>query len=113
MNEFWKAANTVVSIERPDVECRLYYNDEELLYTTKAPAVETDETFIVITEEQFEKYRPGYGTIVNGKLLQRKKLARNLKQLERVEDGEYRTVKDNMVFVNYEGDQYSEIKNYD
>jgi hypothetical protein len=113
MSEFWKAANSYIPITRPEIEYRLYYEGEELLYTTKEPAVDTDKTFIVITETQFENYRPGYGMIKDGKLLQRKKISRNLKQLERVEAGDYRTVKDNMVFVNYTGDEYSEIKSYD
>lgn len=115
MKEFWEEVNSLVKPRRKVVwEYRLYCKGDEILYTVTEPSDEnTDNEYIVITQEQYKLFRPGYGKIVDGKLVHLVPLDPNKKQLEKADDGEYCTVKDNMIFVADEGDRYREIIRYE
>ena len=113
ISEFWKALSEYVPPPKPDIEHRLYYDGDRLLYKIiESRDVVNTGNYIVITREQYLIYRPGYHRIEDGKLLTITPMDSHTLQLEKVEDGDYCTVKDNMVFLAEDGDRYSKRIRY-
>lgn len=98
MSEFWKALELVEPTEVLDIEYKLYYNkqtNEPICLSTET----LDKDYIVITKEQYNTLRMDYILIVDG-VVKERVLKRDVTlRLEPNVDGEFKTFKDNMMFV--------------
>ena len=107
-SEFWKAFSAWTPTEIQEIEYRAYYNDSKILYTLSNPvnAEWPDGNWINITKQQYVEYHPIYNMVVDGKLVMKVPKDINSVQLEQDSDGEYISLKNNIIFVAEEGDRY-------
>ena len=112
-SEFWKAVKNHKPQKLAVIEYRAYHKDGKVVSATSGAAEKLPKGGIAITKELYENTSLLYRCrVIDGELVKVKSQDPARLQLEQAEDGPLTSLKNNIIFVAEEGDNYKQKENY-
>lgn len=113
IEEFWEAINNFKPEPPIQIEHRGLLKGEQVFDVISEPKEQhREDEYIILTRAEYLRWVPHYSFYIDGKFITILPQDPNQLKLEKTNDGEYCTVKDNMIFVSDFGDKYKKIVRY-